>query len=437
MLNKLRSLKDHQGFIRYFKNTGWMIAEQFLRIIAGLFVGIWVARYLGPEQFGLFSYVLAFTAIFGGIAKLGLDGILLRELINHPKTRDLYLGTAFWLKVIGAFLVMLLMAIVVTLTSNDTTTNTFIFIIATGLLFQSFEVVEFYFQSEVLAKSVAICKVIQLALSSVIKIYLVLSQSELICFVLVTAFDAFSLAICYFVAFRIRQNVAFYKLFSFSIAKKLLKDSWPMIFTGVVLMIQARIDQIMLKGIQGSTEVGYYSVAMRLIEVAAFLPIVLKSSLFPAIQSAKKYSERLYKIRLLNFYRLNFVAFLVLATPIFLFAEDIVILLFGDTYQPAGILLALFSIRLLFTNMGVARGAYLLTENLIKYSLFTMVMGTIVNVVINVLLIPHYGARGAIVATIISFLFTIFLLDAFYYKSRQNFILQIKGIFTFYKLRLN
>lgn len=437
MLNKLRSLRTHQGFIRYFKNTGWMMAEQFLRIVAGLLVGIWVARYLGPEQFGLFSYVLAFTAIFGGIAKLGLDGILLRELINSPKKRDIYLGTAFWLKVAGAFLVMVLMAAILPLTSNDITTNTFIFIIATGFIFQSFEVVEFYFQSQVLAKIVSICKVIQLALSSVIKIYLVLSQAELIYFVLVTAFDALSLAVSYFVAFRMRQNVAFYKSFNFSIGKKLLKDSWPMIFTGVVLMVQARIDQVMLKEIQGSTEVGYYSVAMRLIEVAAFLPIALKSSLFPAIQSAKKHSEDLYKDRLLNFYRLNFVIFLVLAIPIFLFAEDIVILLFGDTYQPAGVLLALLSIRLLFTNMGVARGAYLLTENLMKYSLITMVVGTIVNVTINALLIPEYGARGAIVATIISFLLTIFLLDAFYYRSRGNFILQFKGIFTFYKLRLN
>lgn len=76
MLTKLTALKNHAGFIRYFKNTCWMMGEQFLRIIAGVFVGIWVARYLGPEQFGLFSYVLAFTAIFGGIAKLGLNGIV-------------------------------------------------------------------------------------------------------------------------------------------------------------------------------------------------------------------------------------------------------------------------------------------------------------------------------------------------------------------------
>lgn len=89
IINKIKSLVQHQGFRRYAANTSWMMAEQMLRIVAGLLVGIWVARYLGPEQFGLFSYVLAFTAIFGGIAKLGLDGIMVRELVNHPEKRDI------------------------------------------------------------------------------------------------------------------------------------------------------------------------------------------------------------------------------------------------------------------------------------------------------------------------------------------------------------
>ena len=111
------------------------MAEQILRILAGLFVGIWVARYLGPEQFGLFSYVLAFTALFGGIAKLGLDGIVVRELVNHPERRGIYLGTAFWLKFIGAIFVMGVLAAIVPFTSNDSVTNSFIFIISAGLVF--------------------------------------------------------------------------------------------------------------------------------------------------------------------------------------------------------------------------------------------------------------------------------------------------------------
>src|SRR4030067_2278792 len=167
----LGRLALHQGFRRYLFTTSWMFGEQVLRIIAGLFVGIYVARYLGPEQFGVYSYALAFVALFGAIAKLGLDSIVVRDLVNHPQEREVYLGTAFWLKLIGAILTMGLLAIAGQFTGNDATTKLYIFIIASGMIFQSFEWVVFYFQSKVLAKYVSIAKLIQLALSSVLKLY--------------------------------------------------------------------------------------------------------------------------------------------------------------------------------------------------------------------------------------------------------------------------
>ena len=218
--------------------------------------------------------------------------------------------------------------------------------------------------------------------------------------------------------------------------KKLLRDSWPLVFSSGVLMIQARIDQVMLKEMVGNIEVGYYSVAIRLIEALAFVPILINNSLYPSIQNAKKHSEKLYQNRLLNFYRLNFLLFLVFAIPIFLFSEKIVVILFGIEYQPAAVLLAILSIRLFFANMGVARGVYLLSENLMRFSLVTMILGTLVNVLLNYLWIRAYGAKGAIVATIFSFTVTIFLIDIFYSKTRRNVLLQFKSIFTFFKLNI-
>src|SRR5450759_1411209 len=127
MLTRLKHLshraKTHQGFCRYFANTSWMFGEQILRMVAGLLVGIWVARYLGPEQFGVFSYAVAFTALFGSIAKLGLDGIVVRDLVHSPNQRDLYLGTAFWLKLCGALAMLAAIAFAAQFTSNDATTN--------------------------------------------------------------------------------------------------------------------------------------------------------------------------------------------------------------------------------------------------------------------------------------------------------------------------
>ena len=424
--------------MKYFKNTSWLFAEKILRMVVGLLVGVWVARYLGPEKFGLLSFAHSFVGLFTIFATLGLDEIVVRELVKDESRRDSLVGTTFWLKLFGAFLVLLVLAFAINFTSNDVDTHILVFIIASATIFQSFNIVDFYFQSKILGKFVAYANFISLFISTIVKIALILSHASLLAFAWVVLFDSFVLA-CGFIYFFLKHSTfrIKYLIFHKSTAIDLLKDSWPLIFSGGVLMIQARIDQVMIKEMLGSLEVGYYSVAMRLIEAVAFIPMLLKSSLYPSIQSAKNQSKALYQDRLLNFYRLNFLLFLVLAIPIFIFAEPIIVLLFGIEYQPAGVLLALLSIRLFFANMGVARATYIVTENLMKFSMLTMILGTIVNIYLNYVLIPYYGSRGAIVATIVSFFTTIFLVDIFYSKTRHNVILQVKSIITFYKLNIN
>ena len=424
--------------MKYFKNTSWLFAEKILRMVVGLLVGIWVARYLGPDKFGLLSFAHSFVGLFTIFATLGLDEVVVRELVKDESRRDSLVGTTFWLKLFGAFLVLLVLAFAINFTSNDVDTHILVFIIASATIFQSFNIVDFYFQSKILGKFVAYANFISLFISTIVKIALILSHASLLAFAWVVLFDSFVLA-CGFIYFFLKHSTfrIKYLIFHKSTAIDLLKDSWPLIFSGGVLMIQARIDQVMIKEMLGSLEVGYYSVAMRLIEAVAFIPMLLKSSLYPSIQSAKIQSKALYQDRLLNFYRLNFLFFLVLAIPIFIFAEPIIVLLFGIEYQPAGVLLALLSIRLFFANMGVARATYIVTENLMKFSMFTMILGTIVNIYLNYVLIPNYGSRGAILATIVSFFTTIFLVDIFYSKTRHNVILQVKSIITFYKLNIN
>jgi O-antigen/teichoic acid export membrane protein len=423
--------------MKYFKNTSWLFAEKILRMVVGLLVGVWVARYLGPEKFGLLSYALSFVALFSIIATFGLDEIVVRELVKDDSRRDDLIGTAFWLKLCGAFVVLLLLAFAVIFTSNDNNTNTLIFIIASALIFQSFNVIDFYFQSKVMGKFIVYANLISLFVSSIIKITLILNDASLIAFAWVVLFDGFILACGFIYFFLIHStfkinNLIFYK----STAFDLLKDSWPLIFSGAVLMIQARIDQIMIKEMINSTEVGYYSAAIRLIEAFGFIPVMLKISLYPSILNSRKDSNELYQNRLLNFYRLNFLLFLAVAIPLFLFSEQIVNLLFGIEYQSVGILLSLMVIRLFFANMGVARSAYILNENLMVFSLITMTLGTITNIVLNYYWIPLYASKGAIIATIISFIVSIFVVDIFYAKTRNNVILQFKGIFSFYKLKV-
>ena len=413
------------------------MVEKILRMLVGLSVGVWVARYLGPEQFGLFSYAQSFVFLFTALTALGLDSIIVRELIKNQTKKDVILGTGFCLKLVSSIVVLPLLIMVVSFTDNDFETNILIFIILSSTIFQSVNVIDYFYQSIVMSKYIAYANTISLLFSSLAKIIFIVNQFPLIAFAALVVFDTIivSIGLVYFYRKRLKYSLKAWG-FDFQLAKSLLSDSWPLILSGIILTIQARIDQVMLKEMVGSIEVGYYSVAMRLIELFAFMPVLLKDSLYPSIQNAKVHSVSLYKNRLLNFYRLNFILFLLTAIPIYLFSEPLVVLLFGDAYRPAGILLALMAIRLFFANMGTARGAFIITENLFRFSLVTMLVGTLVNIILNYFLILKYEGIGAVIATIISFFITIFLLDLMYSKTRQNVLLQVKSIFTFYKINV-
>ncbi len=392
----------HQGFRRYFANTSWMFGEQILRMVAALLVSIWVARYLGPAQFGIFSYAIAFVSIFGILAKLGLDGIMVRDLVNEPQKRDIYLGTAFWLKLIGAFFMLASVAIATLFTTNDHTTNLYIFIIASGIIFQSFEVVDFYFQSQVLSKFVSICKIIQLLLSSALKVYFVVTGADLFWFVVVTLIEQVTLALTLYIAYKYQKLGSFYRHFDFNTAKKLLKDSWPLIFSGLAMAVYMRIDQIMIKEMLGDKEVGIYSAAVRLSEVWYFIPVIITNSLAPAIISARNVSYDLYKNRLQKLCTVMVWLAIVLAIFITFFSGMLVNILFGSAYQAASGVLAIQIWGGIFVFIGVASGVFFTAENYTRKTLYRTALGAVSNVLLNIVMIPLYGIYGAAVATLIS-----------------------------------
>ena len=417
----LGKLSAHQGFRRYFFNTSWMFAEQFLRIIAGLFVGIYVARFLGPEEFGIYSYAAAFVALFGAIARLGLDGIVVRDLVNHPEERHVYLGTAFWLKMVGALLTLGLLGIAVQFTSNDATTNLYVFIIASGLVFQSFDVVDFYFQSRVLSKYVSISRLIQLALSSILKLYFIFIQADLFWFVMVSLIDQISLALSLAIAYWRQKIGSFLGRFDLGTAKAMLRNSWPLILSGIAISLYMRIDQIMIKEMLGEKEVGLYSAAVRLSEAWYFVPVIVTTSLFPAILNAKKISRELYNNRLQRLYSIMMYSAVGVALPVAFMAESIVVTLYGRHYQYAGLVLSIHIWAGIFVALGVVNGSWFLAENLQKLATLNTLIGAAVNVVLNYLLIPIYGIAGVAVATFASYGVAAYLALFLYKKTRSQF----------------
>ncbi len=426
------SAKNHQGFQRYFANASWMFAEQILRLTAGLFVGVWVARYLGPEQFGIFSYAIAIASIFTCIAKLGLDSIVVRNLLQEPERTKHYLGTAFWLKLGGALFMLGIVALAIQWTATDYLTNLYLLIIASGSIFQCFEVVDFYFQSRVLSKFVSICKLTQLIFSSLLKLYFIVTGAELIFFIAVYLFDQCTLALSLYVSYRCQKTGSFYRFFDKNIAKRMLNDSWPLLFSGLAVMIYIRIDQLMIKQMLGEKELGFYSAAARLSEVWIFIPTIIISSVFPSIVNAKKVSLVFYKQRLQQLFTLMTWLAIGIVLPVTFFADSLISLLYGPNYHEAGVVLSIHIWGVIFVFMGVATGAYLTAESFTRKSLFRTVFGAIINVLLNLYFIPHYGIKGAAIATVISQFAANFGYDCFDKDLRNLLRIKIKGLIPIY-----
>ena len=395
-------MMTHQGFRKYFANTSWLFAEQILRIIAGLLVGIYVARYLGPEQYGLFNYALAFVAIFASVAKLGLDGIVVRDLVTVPEMRDSYLGTAFWLKVIGALLAGLVIVVAVVIAENDRTTILYIGIIAGGLIFQSFEVVDFYFQSRVMAKYVSVCKISQLVLSSLLKLYFVTIKADLFWFVLVSVIDQASLAAALAYAYSRQKLGAFYVQFDKTVAKEFLISAKPLIISGMMVSVYSNIDRVIIKEMLGAREVGIYVAASGLVMALYFVPMLIANSLFPAILNAKRHSEDLYNRRLSSLYKYALSFGLSVCLFVSIFAEPIIRLLYGLKFSESAAVLQIYVWNFLIICFSAFFGKWLLSENL-QYLMprFTFV-AIVVNVIGCFILISLWSTKGAALAAVAS-----------------------------------
>lgn len=432
LLDRFQEIITHQGFRKYFTNTSWLFAEKVLRMVVGLFVGVWVARYLGPEKYGLLSYAQSFVGLFSAIATLGLDGIVVRELVKDDSRKDELLGTSFWLKVMGAVSVLILVTIAVNFTSNDSYTNILVFIIASATILQAFNVVDMYFQAKVMGKYIAYANSISLLLSSIVKVILIIYKAPLIAFAWAVVFDGVVLALGYLYFYFTKGSLKSFLNFQKSTAVSLLKDSWPLILSGLVIMIYMRIDQVMIKEMLNAEAVGQYAAAVRISEAWYFIPMVISSSLFPAIINAKKISEELYYARLQRLYDLMVWLSIAIALPMTFLSDWVVNLLYGNQYSQAGSVLMIHIWAGVFVALGVASGGWYMTENLQLLSFWRTFYGGVANIILNYILIPNFGISGCAIATLISYSVAGLWFDFFNVKTKKVFTMKLKSFITPY-----
>ena len=422
------TLKQHPGIRKYFSNTSWLLGERILRMGVSLFVGIYIVRYLGPEKYGLLSYTMSFVWLFSAFLDLGHREIIVRELVLYPEQRNVILGSAILLRLSGAVFLVSGVAVGLQLVDNDEQTSLMIVIIALGMAFQSWELIDYYFQSQVQSKYTAWAQTVQLIVASLIKIYLIIWQAPLIYFAAIFSLEYVITAALFLIMYKWQVGSFPIRNCNLKYAKQILKNSFPLLLTSMAILIYMKIDQVMLKELVDTETVGTYAAAVKLCEVWYHIPVIIAVSLYPAIIGVKDKDPALYHAQLQKLYTLLVWVAIALAIPITFMADWIIYIFYGNEYIESAIILKIYVWAGIFVSMSLANNKWMVIENFQNYILLTTILGMSSNIICNVILIPSYGAPGAAVATLISYGIGSYLSLFFFPKVRKGFWLATKSI---------
>lgn len=401
-------LSCNQKFRDYFVNSIWMLIEYLLKIFSGVLVSIYVARYLGPNEFGELSYALAISGIFLVVSRAGMDAILVRELSANPEDRDALLTAAFRLMSICSIFGYLMLSVLLFL-EPEKEIRTYVYIISLGILFQSFMVVDYEFQAQVKAKYSSISKSFALIVSSLLKVLLVYLDAGLLAIVISYLFDIVLVAICLFSMHLILGKKLFFVGVDNGRIKCLIVSAVPMTLSALAVILYMRVDQIMIKNLLGDVDLGLYSAATKVYEGWLIIPYVVSVSLLPFIVESKKKSHEVYVKRLGMLFSLMFWSSCFASLFVYCTSDLLMFYSFGADFLDGSNVLTILMFSAVFSSIGSMSTRYLTVEGKEKKIFYRTLCGLIINIALNTVLIPAFGIEGAAVATLISLVFMNYL----------------------------
>lgn len=395
----------------------------------GLFVGVWIARYLAPEQFGLLSFATAFVGLFGAIAALGLQGIVVRDIVRNPDCARETLGTSAVLMSCGGLIAYFLMLIAITyLRPDDPVTRTIVAALGSIILFEASKVAVFWFESQVQSKYTVWVQNSVFLCFAALKVMLILQEASLITFVWATLAEGILVAIILLVVMS-KRGVPLVRLrISVVRAKLLLKDSWPFALSTISVLVYVKIDQVMLALFASTQEVGLYAAAAQLSEVWYFVPSILAATLFPALVNKANQNEILYEQDLQRLLRLMVLISFPAVVTISFVSVYIVEFAYGEEYSGSSQILTVHIWSAIFVYLGIASNSWFLVHDLPILKLQRSVAGAVSNILLNLLLIPGYGGLGAAIATLISYAIADFFYDFVQPQTRKLFTFKLKAV---------
>ena len=418
---------------RFLQNTSWIVGANLVQMVLSFVIGMISARYLGPANFGVINYAAAIVAFFTSIAGLGMEGVLVNEFTRQEYKNSEVLGTSLVMGLVSSIISSILVVLLVgALKQWDRLMIAVTFLQSLTLVFKAFNVFDYWFQSKLLSKYSSIIKCLSYIVMSAYKIFLLTTNKSVVWFAFSlgvdTLFIALGLMFCYFVIEKGKLG------FNGKLISHILVQSSPFILSGLVSVIYTQIDKVMIEQfLNDSTQTGLYSAALTVCTTWLFLPQAFITSARPVILGMKDRNDSRYIVRLKQLYSFIIWGCIAIASVITICAPIIIKILYGDAYAVATDALRIMIWYTVFAMIGTARGIWILCEKKNKYVWRYLIVGSIINVILNACLIPYMGITGAALATVVAQFTSAIVAPVFYKETRihTKYILEsffLKGL---------
>ena len=425
-------LAGRQNLKAVIGNSSWIFFDKIVRMGMGLVVGVWVARYLKPEGFGLLNYAIAFASLFGALATFGMDGIVVRELVKIPEHRDEVLGTAFALRLVsGALTFCIVLAAVSIMRRGELLAIFMVGLLAAQFIFQSLNVIDLYFQSRVESRFTVYATNSAFLAMALLKVVLILSKAPLLAFAWAALGEVALGCLLLLVMYRARRLTVGNWRFSTNLMRRILADSWPLVLSGISIMIAMRVDQVLIGQMLNDKQVGIYSAATRVSEIWYFIPVGIAGSAFPLLVAGKKQDEKLYYTRLQKLYNVLTMLSVSIALLMTFLSGPVVHLLYGSTYAASSGVLSILIWSGVPMSIGCAWSNWMLLENRTKMMFTFQVIGAMINLIMNLILIPRFGILGSAYATLISYWSWVVVLCPMVKSQHKALAMIVRSLFPF------
>ena len=411
------------------KNASWIICGRVIQMIISFLIGLWTARYLGPSNYGLINYVAAYIVFFASFCTLGLSGMLLiNELTLDPESEGTIMGTSIALRVgISVLSSFVLLGIVYIVDEKDPVIMKIAVLSCIQLIFQVCDAFESWFQKRYLSKIPAIVTLVGYLAGSLYRVYLLVTGKSVELFALASSLVFVVMTVLLYAAYKKYDGPRL--RFSWETGKRLLKKGYHFILSGMMIAVYSQTDKLMLKHMLSEEHVGYYSTAASISTVWAFVLGAIITSVSPTIMQYKKEKdEEAYLRKNRQLYAILFYVSIAVSALFTVFAKWIILIPYGEAYRGAIAPLRIITWYVAFAYLGTARDTWLVCENKQRYSKYMYLAAGILNVFMNLIFIPKWGASGAAMASLLTQIGTSMVLPLLWKDMRPNVKLMVDGI---------